>query len=700
MDIIEKLAEEFNLKLGHVSSAVEMMDEGNTIPFIARYRKEMTGSMTDEILRDLSEKLTFYRNLQERKEDAIRLIGETGELTDEIEKSILEAKTVTEVDDIYLPFRPKRRTRATVAEELGYGPAGDYAMSADSDYSSLVQMVEEVIQEAEEEISLEEGLAYVNDYIAGKAAKDGEIRGYIRDKGKFTGDLITTATKEAEENGLFSNYYDYSEKIRTAPSHRILAINRGEEEGQISVRVNLDKGGDLIKIAEKYNLSSDEEVRKLVDEAIQDSYDRLIHPAISNQIRAELTESASDASILVFAENLRPYLMQSPVKGRVIMGLDPAFRTGCKVAVISEFGEYLDSANIFPVEPRADVKGSVATLKRLIEKYDVDIIALGNGTASRETELFLTEHLLPVLGKKVSYTIVNESGASVYSASKLAGEEFPDLDVTIRGAISIARRVQDPMAELVKIEPKHIGVGQYQHDVNQKDLEESLFGVVESCVNAVGVDINTSSKSLLSYVAGISARNAESILEYKREVGVIKSKEELKKVKGIGPKTFEQCAGFMRVPESDNPLDNTGVHPESYKAATALLDRDLDKIDLRETAQELELGIPTLEDIIHELKKPGRDPREEGQSPVLRQDVLSMDDLEEGMTLTGTVRNVVDFGAFVDIGVGTDGLIHISNLSKSFVKHPSDIVKVSDEVEVQVIDVDKKKERIGLKRID
>lgn len=695
MEIIGKIAKDLSLQEENIRSAIDLIDQGNTIPFIARYRKEMTGAMSDESLRELDKLLKHYRALEEKKADTIRLIDDQGKLTDEIKEQIEKAQTSTEVEDIYLPFRPKRTTRASVAEALGFDKGGAYLLQGDGNFQELLDLVKDLKGLEDEDLTQEDQFQYLNDYVAGLISDDAEIRSYIRGKAKYTASLLSTSTKNSEEDGLYQNYFDYEEKIRSIPAHRILAIDRGEKEGELRVSVSLDREGDLKKIKTSYNNNSDPDLSKILDQAIEDSYDRLISPAIQKQIRNELTDFASQESIKVFASNLRPYFMQSPLKGKVIMGIDPAYRTGAKVAVISKHGEYLDSAQIFPVEPRMDLDGARKTILDFIERYGVEIIAIGNGTASRETESFVAETIKDIKG--LSYTIVNESGASIYSASNLGSQEFPDLDVSIRGAISIARRLQDPLAELVKIEPKHLGVGQYQHDVNQKDLEETLDGVVESCVNAVGVDINTASPSLLSYVAGISKRTAENIIEYKEENGGFESKTELSKVKGVGPKTYEQAAGFMRVPESQNPLDNTGIHPESYSIGTALLERGLENIDLKEVSKELDVGLPTLEDIIFELRKPGWDIREDGPGAVLRSDVLSMDDLEEGMTLSGTVRNVVDFGAFVDIGVETDGLVHISNMSTSYVKHPSDVVEVADQVEVELIELDKKRERIGLR---
>ncbi len=695
MNIIEKIAGELKLKTHQVEKSVALIDEGNTIPFIARYRKEITGNLTDEVLRELDTKLNYYRNLEKKKEDVLRLIESQGKLDDELTIKIHTATTLQEVEDIYLPFRPKKRTRATVAEEKGLRPLAEYILENSNNLEELNEYASTFIDEEKEVNSADEAIVFAKDIIAGDISEDSDIRGYIRDRGMMTGVITCEKATEAEENGVYSNYYEYSEKVRSAAAHRILAINRGEKEDQLKIKIQLEDDANLNRIRKTYNDKSGE-LNSIIDEAIEDSYNRLILPQIQTQIRKELKEFADSESIKVFSYNLKPYLMQSPIKDKRVIGLDPGFRTGCKVAVISEYGEYLDSAQIFPVKPFERLSDAKKTLKGFIEKYNVSLIALGNGTASRETEQFVVDLIRELDGKDLAYVIVNESGASIYSASELAGQEFPDLDVTIRGAISIARRLQDPLAELVKIEPKHIGVGQYQHDVNQKELDEALEGIVEGCVNAVGVDLNTSSGALLRYVAGISNKIAENILEYKREKGLIRTKNELKTIKGIGPKTFEQCAGFLRIPESENPLDNTGVHPESYSVASKIMKMDLDKIDINAASEELGVGVPTLKDIIHELKKPGRDPRDEMPAPILRSDVLTLDDLEEGMNLTGTVRNVVDFGVFVDIGVGTDGLVHISEISNSFIKHPSDVLKVSDVVDVTVINIDRKREKIGL----
>lgn len=694
MDIVNKLAEELKVDQGQVQKTIDLIDEGNTIPFIARYRKEVTGNLSDEVLRDLSSKLSQYRKLEERKEDVLRLIADQDKLTEDLENKIRQASSLAELEDLYLPYKKKKSTRASIAEDKGYRPLADFIMASKGSIHDLDKEIASYMGEGDQ--SQEEVLAYAKDIIAGDISDDADIRSYIRDKAMKTGGIRTSPGKDAEADGLYSNYYSYAERIPKIMPHRILAISRGEAEGQLRVDVDLDYVKNLLYIREKFNPNPREGFGKIIDEAIIDSYKRLIEPSIINQVKTALKDFADEESIGVFADNLRPYLMQNPIKNKVVMGLDPGFRTGCKVAVVSEYGAYLDSAQIFPVTSKSKIKSAQDTLVDFIDKYGVEILAIGNGTASRETEAFVVDMLKSRNIKDVSYSIVNESGASIYSASKLGQEEFPDLDVTIRGAISIARRIQDPLAELVKIEPKHIGVGQYQHDVNQKRLDETLGDVVESCVNTVGVDINSASLALLQYVAGITKTGAKNILAYKDEVGSFGSKKEIAKVKGIGPKTFEQCAGFFRVPESSNPLDNTGVHPESYKAAEKLLGRDLDSIDFEKESQDLGVGELTLKDIVEELKKPGRDPRESMPEAVLRSDILSMDDLKEGTILKGTVRNVVDFGAFVDIGVETDGLVHVSEISDKFISHPSEALTVGDIVEVRVIGIDKKKERISL----
>lgn len=694
MDIIKKIADELKVSQDQVQKTINLIDEGNTIPFIARYRKEVTGNLSDETLRDLSNKLSQYRKLEERKEDVIRLIAEQDKLTKDLENQIKGASSLTEVEDFYLPYKKKKTTRASIAEEMGFRPLADFILAGKGDAHDLDKELESYL--GEDVQSHEEALAYAKDIIAGDISEDAEIRSYIRGEAMKTGGIRTSPGKDAEEGGLYSNYYSYAERIPKIMAHRILAISRGEAEGQLRVDVDLDYVKNLLYIRGKFNPSPKEGFAKIIDEAIIDSYKRLIEPSITNQVKTALKDYADEESIGVFADNLRPYLMQNPIKNKVVMGLDPGFRTGCKVAVVSEYGAYLDSAQIFPVTSKSKIKSAQDTLVDFIDKYGVEIIAIGNGTASRETEAFVVDMLKTRDIRGVSYTIVNESGASIYSASELGQEEFPNLDVTIRGAISIARRIQDPLAELVKIEPKHIGVGQYQHDVNQKRLDETLGDVVESCVNEVGVDVNSASLALLQYVAGITKTGAKNILAYKEEAGAFGSKNEIAKVKGIGPKTFQQCAGFFRVPESSNPLDNTGVHPESYKAAEQLLGRDLDSLDLDKESKALGIGELTLKDIVEELKKPGRDPRESMPEAVLRSDILNMDDLKEGTILKGTVRNVVDFGAFVDIGVETDGLVHVSEISDKFISHPSEALTVGDIVEVRVIGIDKKKERISL----
>ena len=692
MDTNEKLAKSLGLKKSQVDKTVALLDEGNTIPFIARYRKEVTGGLSDEVLRDLAQSLGKMRNLEERKETVLASIEDQGKLTDDLKNKIEATNSLQDLEDLYLPYKKKRMTRASIAEDKGFGPLADFILDSEGSEEDLNEKIQTFIGEEAE--TMEEAIGYSQDIIAGRVSEDAELRSKIRDRAMTHGGVFAEKTKDAEENGPYSDYYSYGERIKKILPHRILAILRGEEEKDLRVKIDLDDIYALMAIRKKYNPKERPGFSKLIDEAIIDSYKRLLAPSIENQIKTSLKEYASDESIGVFAKNLRPYLMQSPMRDRVVLAMDPGFRTGCKLAVLSSLGQVLDHGVIFPTHKNR-VGESADIVRGFISKYGVKLIAIGNGTASRETERFIVD-LLKKDGLKIPYVIVNESGASIYSASKLGQEEFPDLDVTIRGAISIGRRIQDPLAELVKIEPKHIGVGQYQHDVDQKKLEETLEGVVEACVNQVGVDINTASASLLEYVAGLSKTNAKNIIKHKEDEGAFISKNQLKDVKGIGPKTFEQCAGFIRVPESDNPLDNTGIHPESYGPATALLDRDLDSLDLEKEAKDLDIGIPTLKDIIKDLKSPGRDPREDAPAPILNSDILSMDDLTEGIVLKGTVRNVVDFGCFVDIGVETDGLVHISEMSDSYVKHPSDLVGPGDIVEVKIIGIDKVKERISL----
>ena len=709
MDINQILKNEFNLKEEHINNAIKLIDEGNTIPFIARYRKEMTGTMSDVTLRELFDRLTYLRNLESRKEDVTRIIEEQGKLTEEINKNINKAKTLQEVEDIYAPFKQKKRTRATIAKEKGLEPL---AMSILSDkIDNLSSEAEKYINKEKEVNSIEDVLKGAKDIIAEIVSDDADVRKYIRELALREGVIVTK--NNTDEKSVYDMYYDYSEGVKNIAPHRTLAINRGEKENFLKVKLEINNEKVLHNIINKYvnnkNASNEEEIIQ----AIEDSYKRLIFPSIEREVRNTLTEVAEERAINVFGQNVKSLLLQPPVKDKVVIGFDPGFRTGCKVAVVDKNGKFLDYATVYPTEPKNDVEGTKKTLKAFIDKYDVDIIAIGNGTASRESESIISD-MIKEIDKEVQYVIVSEAGASVYSASSLANEEHPDFDVSIRGAISIGRRLQDPLAELVKIDPKSIGVGQYQHDLNQKRLEGVLDGVVEDSVNSVGLDLNTASYSLLERIAGISKTIAKNIIAYREENGDFTSRAQLKKVKRLGPQAFTQCAGFMRISNCKNPLDNTGVHPESYDTCKSMLEllgyslddvknrniKDIDervqKIGIIELSDKLQVGAITLQDIISEIKKPGRDPREEGIKPILRTDVLKIEDITEGMTLKGTVRNVVDFGAFVDIGIKNDGLVHKSQMSNSFVKDPMDVVTVGDVVDVKVIGIDLDKKRVSL----
>lgn len=709
MDINQILKTEFNLKDEHINNTIKLIDEGNTIPFIARYRKEMTGAMSDVTLRELYDRLTYLRNLESRKEDVSRIIEEQGKLTDEITKKIVEAKTLQEVEDIYAPFKQKKRTRATIAKEKGLEKL---AMSILNEKIANIEIeAQKYINEEKDVNSVEDALKGSKDIIAEIVSDDADVRKYIRELALREGVIITK--NATDEKSVYDMYYDYSEGVKNIAPHRTLAINRGEKENFLKVKLEINNDKVLNHIINKYinneNISNKEEIVQ----AIEDSYKRLIFPSIEREVRNTLTEVAQERAINVFGQNVKSLLLQPPVKGKVVIGFDPGFRTGCKVAVIDKNGKFLDYATVYPTEPKNDVEGTKKTLKDFINKYDVDIIAIGNGTASRESESIISD-MIKEIGKEVQYVIVSEAGASVYSASELANEEHPDVDVSIRGTISIGRRLQDPLAELVKIDPKSIGVGQYQHDLNQKRLEGVLDGVVEDSVNSVGLDLNTASYSLLEHIAGISKTIAKNIIAYREENGAFTSRAQLKKVKRLGPQAFTQCAGFMRISNAKNPLDNTGVHPESYDICKSLLEmigysledvknrniQDIDervqKIGIMEISKKLEVGEITLKDIIAEIKKPGRDPREEGIKPILRTDVLKIEDITEGMILKGTVRNVVDFGAFVDIGIKNDGLVHKSQMSNKFVKDPMDVVTVGDIVDVKVIGIDLDKKRVSL----
>lgn len=693
MNILQKLSEELDIKYDNVVKTVELLDEGNTIPFIARYRKEITGNLTDETLRQLNDRLTYLRNLQERKDDITRLIDEKGKLTEDLKKQIDDATILTELEDIYLPFKPKKRTRGSIAVELGLQPVADMIMEKTHSLSEIEKKASEFVN-GEEIKTVDDAISKSLDIIAEFVSEQKVFRDIVRNS-FITDGIMKTEEKNEDESGTYKMYYDYSEKIKDVKAHRVLAVFRGEKEGFLKVSFILNDDYNIFKIMRKITRTNDFETYDLIEKAVKDSYKRLIVPSIETEVRQSMKEMADDESIGVFKSNLKPYLMQPPIKETAIIGLDPGFRTGCKVAVISEYGDFLDSAVIYVTDARKQIQRADETLKDFIDKYNVKLIAIGNGTASRETEKYVSD-LLAQIDDEIFYAIVNEAGASIYSASKLAIEEFPDLDVTIRGAISIARRIQDPLAELVKISPQSIGVGQYQHDVNQKKLKSSLEEVVEDCVNTVGVNINTASSALLNYVSGITKTTAKNIVDYKIENGPFTNRQEILKVKGIGPKAFVQCAGFLRIPESEEILDNTEVHPESYEIAKQIMKYDLNDIDVKKLSEELEVGEPTLRDIIEELKKPGRDPRDEMPKPVLRQDVLSIDDLEEGMIVTGTVRNVVDFGAFIDIGIKEDGLCHISKMSNSYIKNPREVCEVSDTVKVKIIGIDKERGLVSL----
>ncbi len=711
LNIAKTIADELNIKEHQVENTINLIDSGNTIPFIARYRKEVTGNLSDEILRQLGERLNYLRNLEKRKEEIIRLIDEQGKLTEELTNSINNASILSELEDIYRPYKQKKRTRATIAKEKGLEPFANII---------YLQMEKKDINElAKEYINPEKGVETVEDVfngamdiIAENISDNAEYRKKIKKMCFREAVIISKAAKE--EKSPYEMYYDFSELISKVPSHRILAMNRGEKEEFLKVKIDKPEEKILDYIKRDIIKDKNSQFSKILNTAIEDSYKRLIEPSIDREIRTDLTEKADEKAINVFGKNAKQLLLQPPIKNINVIGFDPAYRTGCKIAVIDSTGKLLDTTTIYPTEPQNDIEGSKKVIKNLINKYDIDMIAIGNGTASRESEMFISDTLKEI-DKKVYYAIVSEAGASVYSASKLATEEYPDINVSLRGAISIARRLQDPLAELVKIDPKSIGVGQYQHDVNQKRLNESLTGVVEDAVNSVGVDVNTATPSLLSYVAGINKTIAKNIVKYRDENGKIKSRKELLKVPKLGKVAFEQCAGFIRIFDGVNPLEITAVHPESYDVTEKLLKelgyntesiKDKEKlnelrvklkdINIKEMAKKLNIGELTLKDIIDELSKPGRDPREDLPKPILRSDVLKFEDLKEGMILTGTVRNVIDFGAFVDIGVKHDGLVHISEMADRFVKNPSDVVSVGDIVKVKVIGIDNERQKVKL----
>lgn len=711
MDFVTALSTQFQLKPWQVQKVMELIDEGNTIPFIARYRKEAHGSLDDQALRQIADRLEYLRSLEKKKEEVARLIEESGFMTSEVSQALEKAETLSEIDDIYRPFRPKRKTRASVAKAKGLQPLADCIL----EQNPTINPEQEALTYLNEELevtSVEEALQGANDIIAELISDDAGIRKRLRVV-TMEHALLTSKASNPEEDSVYAQYYEFSQPVKQIAGHRVLAIDRGEREGFLKAAVDLDKEKGLHIVYSTY-VKGDSLCAEFVRQAAEDSYSRLIFPSIEREIRAELTEQAAEQAIKVFAVNLRQLLMQPPVKGNVAMGLDPGYRTGCKVAVVDATGRVLDTGVIYPTHSKTKAQEGKQVIKDMIAKHGVTVIAIGNGTASKETELFTAEVIAEMQGTPVQYMVVSEAGASVYSASKLAAEEFPDFDVTLRSAVSIARRLQDPLAELVKIDPKAIGVGQYQHDMPKKRMDEALGGVVEDCVNSVGVDLNTASPSLLEQIAGISTTVSKNIVQYREENGAFQSRAELKKVPKLGPKAFEQCAGFLRVNESKNMLDHTAVHPESYDAAKALLTlcgfdtkaigkqslaglkERVDKIGLQQAAEQLEIGVPTLQDIIKELLQPGRDPRDELPPPMLRTDVLNMKDLKPGMELQGTVRNVIDFGAFVDIGVHQDGLVHLSQICDKYIKHPSEVLKVGDVVTVKVLSVDLEKKRISL----
>ena len=707
-NIEEKLVKEFKLKPFQVENTIKLIDEGNTIPFIARYRKEQTGELSDEQLRDLFDRLTYLRNLEKRKEEVIRLIDEQGKLTEELQEKIANSETMTEVEDLYRPYKQKKRTRATIAKEKGLEPLA-LVIFEQKEKLDIWEFAKDYINEEKGVSTVEEAIQGAKDIVAEMISDVAEYRKDIR---KIIYDMGVISSKAAkDEKSVYDMYYDYNEAVNKIPSHRILAINRGENEEFLKVKI---EGTDeaIINYLMGQIIIDDSPYKDILVEIIEDSYKRLIKPSVENEVRNDLTGVAEEQAIKVFGQNAKKLLLQPPLKGLTVMGFDPAYRTGCKIAVIDDTGKLLDTTTVYPTEPQNDIDGAKKKLLELINKFKIDMIAIGNGTASRESEIFVAD-LIKEVQHEIHYAIVSEAGASVYSASKLATEEYPDINVSLRGAISIARRLQDPLAELVKIDPKSIGVGQYQHDVNQNRLEESLTGVVEDAVNSVGVDLNTATPSLLKYVSGISKTIANNIVKYREENGKIKTRKELLKVSKLGPAAFTQCAGFLRIPESKNPLDNTAVHPESYDIAEKILNNiGYELVDLKDKLPEIKLklkdvvpakiasesgiGLPTVRDIISELQKPGRDPRDDMPKPILRSDVLKMEDLKEGMILTGTVRNVIDFGAFVDIGVKNDGLVHISEMSNRYIKNPMEVVSVGDIVKVKVIKIDLEKKKVSL----
>jgi len=712
MTVLETLSKEFSIPLDRVEKTVALIDEGNTIPFIARYRKEVTGSLDDIVLRNLNDRLEYLRNMEKRREEIISLIDAQGKLTDEITISVRNASTLTELDDIYRPFRPHRKTRASVAKEKGLEPLAQLILDQNDKYApSIEEAAAEYINEEKEVASAEEALAGALDIIAESISDNAAYRKLIREKTVAIGQLVSVAQKE--EPSVYEQYYDYKESLAKMPGHRVLAVNRGEKEDFLKVNIEADRETIVGMLYSEVITNEKSPAKEYIIKAADDSYDRLIAPSIEREIRNDLTDNAGEDAIKLFSVNLKNLLMQAPLKGKTVLGYDPGYRTGCKLGVVDKTGKVLKTAVIYPTKPQERIAESSRVVKKLIADYKIDVVAIGNGTASKESELFIAG-VLREIDRDVKYVMVNEAGASVYSASKLGAEEFPDFDVTERSAVSIARRLQDPLAELVKIDPKSIGVGQYQHDMKQARLGQALEGVVEDCVNSVGVDLNTASYSLLSYISGISATAAKNIVKYREENGEFKTRDEILKVPKIGPKAYKQCAGFLRVVDSKKALDNTGVHPESYDVAEKLLDMfgyddeqvkgggivglsfKVNKKGMASVASALGVGEPTLADIIGELEKPGRDIRDSAPAPILRDDVLSMEDLKPDMVLSGTVRNVIDFGAFVDIGVHQDGLVHISQISDKYIKHPSDVLNVGDVVKVRVIGVDLVKKRISL----
>ena len=716
MDFIqEQLKNEFNLKDFQVKNTVELIDGGNTIPFIARYRKEMTGELSDEVLRDFYERLLYLRKREERKEEIMRLIDEQGKMTEDLQKQIEKAETMTELEDLYRPYKQKKRTRATIAKEKGLEPLAVIIKKQEMMSGDRSLVASEFINDEKGVKSAEDAISGALDIIAEEISDNADYRKEIR-KITFENGIFTSKGTNPDEKTVYDMYYDFAEPISKIPSHRVLAINRGEKEGALKAKLEIDTDG-ILAYLEKDVIKGDSIFKDDLKLCVLDAYKRLIAPSIENELRNDITEVADEKAIKVFGVNIKNLLLQAPLKNMTVMGFDPAYRTGCKIAIIDETGKLLATTTVYPTMPQNDVDGAKRELKALIKKYNVNMIAIGNGTASRESEQFVAD-MIKEIPESTYYTIVSEAGASVYSASKLATEEYPDINVSLRGAISIARRLQDPLAELVKIDPKSIGVGQYQHDVNQKKLDEALTGVVEDAVNKVGVNLNTATPSLLNYVSGLSKTVASNIVKYREEKGKFKNRKELLNVSKLGPAAFTQCSGFLRIPGGDNPLDNTSVHPESYDIAKKILEKmgydvknfeNVDKnemirkikaINISELASELKVGVPTVTDILNELQKPGRDPREDMPKPILRSDVLKLEDLKEGMVLKGTVRNVIDFGAFVDIGIKNDGLVHISEMSNNYVKNPMDVVSVGDIVDVRVIKIDMDKGKVGLSMKD